>query len=153
MEAVREAVKSMDRMSSQPSLCVLRDFNMPELDGQDILRLMHGKYPKIPVIICSGYIDMDNSDFVREGAFEILHKPFDHQALLEIIRRAVMKDEDKTLIAVEGYDLRKARDIVSRKIIIKALTKCDFKVTKTAGLLGIIRQYLIRHMKRDLNTR
>lgn len=145
----RDPLKAVGLLEGNASFrCVVLDFRMPGLDGQDLLRLVHTKFPQVPVIICSGYLDGRESFLVREGAFATLAKPFDHQVLCDTIQRALSKSEELTPIYIEGFDLREARKTITRKLIIKALTQTEFNISRTALLLGISRQYLIRYMKR-----
>lgn len=142
-----DPLKAIDCLTAHSARCVLLDFHMPGLDGEDLLHLIHSKHPEIPVIICSGHLEAEENYLIHEGAFEILAKPFDHQALCEVLNRALEKGHEVTPVVVEGLDLRAARDTVMRKVIIKALSKADFNVTQAAKLLGISRQYLIRYLK------
>lgn len=128
--------------------CVLLDYHMPGLDGEDVLHLIHSAYPEIPVIICSGYTDFKDSYLLKEGAQDILRKPFDHQVLFDTLARVVTGEESITQISVKGYDLREARETVIRKLVVKALGRSEFNVTHAAKLLGISRQCLLRYMKR-----
>lgn len=59
----------------QPDL-VLLDLRMPELDGLEVLKVLHREYPELPVIVISGtgFIG-DAVEAMKEGAWSYLLKP------------------------------------------------------------------------------
>lgn len=142
--------KTIETLAAEGYQCVLLDYHMPKLDGQDLLRLIHTKFPNLPVLICSGYLDVNEADLIQEGASALLHKPFDAPVLFDTIKRILaeeMVEEEMTQVQVRGYNLRESRELLNRKLIIKALTKSSFNTTHAAKLLGISRQYLMRYLK------
>ena len=86
------SLNALEIVSKMLFQCVLLDYRMPFLDGQDVLRLVHARFPNIPVIMCSGFIGDQEPAFVQAGAFQVLHKPFEQQALLHTIRKAIGRD-------------------------------------------------------------
>lgn len=150
VKSCRDPHKAIETLSAEDCRCVLLDYHMPKLDGQDLLRLIHTKFPQLPVLICSGYLDVSEADLLREGATALLHKPFDTPVLCDTIKRILAQEvveEEITQVQVRGYNLREARELLNRKLIIKALTKSAFNLTHAAKLLGISRQYLMRYLK------
>lgn len=148
VETCADPLKANEFLARGPVSCVILDYKMPGLDGQDLLHLIHAKHPEIPVILCSAYLEREGPYFLKEGAFEILSKPFSSRILFDTIQKALAKEEEVTPIFVKGYDLRAARATITRKMIVKALSRSEFNVTHAAKLLGISRQGLIRYMKR-----
>jgi putative two-component system response regulator len=55
---------------------VLLDLRMPELDGLEVLKVLHNEYPELPVIVISGtgFIG-DAVEAMKEGAWSYLLKP------------------------------------------------------------------------------
>ena len=149
VKTCQDSTKDLSTLADEPAECVLLDYHMPNLDGLDLLHVIHAKHPEIPVIICSGFLETRNSYFFKEGAYDILMKPFTPQILFETLNRALSHEsEDMTPVLLQGYDLRNAHELVAKKLIIKALSKSSFNVTHAAQLLGISRQGLNRYMKR-----
>jgi|GEM_PF-2033676 len=138
-------------LENGPFHCVILDYFMAGLDGQDLLRLIQTKYPNLPVIICSGYLEPQQlEELKQEGAGAVFQKPFEHEALRSTINKlmAASSDDDTMSIIIKGYNFKTVRDTVFRKLIIKALTKSKFNATHAAKLLGISRQSLLRYTKR-----
>lgn len=127
--------------------CIIVDFCMPGLDGQDLLLLMHRKFPDLPVIVCSGMPEMDHRHLLKAGATEVMQKPFSHNAFFSAIEQALSQKEEIMPVVVKGFNLREIRNTVLRKVIIKALSRTDFNITHSAALLGVSRQCLLRYIK------
>jgi signal transduction histidine kinase/ActR/RegA family two-component response regulator len=52
---------------------VFSDISMPEMDGVRLVENMRSKNPELPVILCTGYLEVFNPDDVKE--FTVLRKP------------------------------------------------------------------------------
>ncbi len=75
------------RMES-PDL-VLSDLVMLDMGGYDCLREIKKINPKVPVIIVTGYADVEEAvKLIKAGAFDILTKPFETEKLLLTIELA-----------------------------------------------------------------
>jgi len=70
--------------------CVLLDVRLPDGDGLQFLEELRRDRPRLPVIIATAYGDSDRTiTAMRLGAFDYVTKPFDLDALLATVRRAV----------------------------------------------------------------
>lgn len=147
VEICNDPLKAVDLLDKNSVQCVLLDYHMPGMDGEDLLHLIHSKYPEIPVIICSGYLGSKDHYLMHEGAYDILIKPFDNHVLSETLTRAMATGDETTPILIDGFNLRSAKEGLFRKLIIKALSRTEFNITQAAKLLGISRQHLMRYMK------
>ena len=69
-----------------PSLITL-DLKMPGLDGMSVLKFIRSneKYNDVKVLIISGHLDMDEGEYLEQGANGILKKPFKNEVLLNQI--------------------------------------------------------------------
>jgi len=68
------------------------DFAMPGMNGVDLAIAARTQRPKLPVILLSGYYDLD----AVPTDLSIVHKPFTDAGLLEAISAAVqVRDQDK----------------------------------------------------------
>ncbi|NEO85176.1 MAG: response regulator [Spirulina sp. SIO3F2] len=61
---------------------VLSDINMPEMTGLEMLTVINGQYPELPVMIMSAYSDADTQHQVhQQGAIGFIRKPVDFKDL------------------------------------------------------------------------
>jgi DNA-binding NtrC family response regulator len=68
---------------------VLTDFRMPDMTGEDVLRMMLNIDPDIPVVVVTAYGTIESAvGLMRKGAFDYIQKPVDLDELLLVIERA-----------------------------------------------------------------
>jgi CheY-like chemotaxis protein len=80
------APQALDLLDQDPSIrLVLSDVRMPQLDGFDFFRVVAHRYPKLPVVLMTGYPVNDGDDPPPHAA--VLPKPFDAQLLHSITAR------------------------------------------------------------------
>src|ERR671919_918885 len=71
---------------------VLTDLKMTGMDGIELLQKLLAYDSSIIVILLTAHGSIDSAkEALRRGAFDYLEKPFDQEALLETIRRALLK--------------------------------------------------------------
>ncbi len=69
---------------------ILTDVMMPGEDGITFLGKVHERLPHVPVIIMTGYAQLQMAvNAIKNGAFEFIHKPFDFIYLRKIVDKAV----------------------------------------------------------------
>jgi two-component system response regulator FixJ len=69
--------------------CIVSDVRMPGLSGLELQNELHARNVTTPLILITGHGDIAMAvRAIKAGAFEFIEKPFDHDALLEAIRRA-----------------------------------------------------------------
>ncbi len=82
---------------------VISDLRMPGLDGSGLFDRLFRCDPELPVIMMSGHGDIATAvDLVRRGAYDFLSKPFDGNALIASVRRAL----EKRALVLENRRLR-----------------------------------------------
>jgi len=67
---------------------VLTDVQMQPMDGIELLQKIKKKHPVLPVVVMTAYASIDKAvDIMRLGAADYLVKPFEAQALQDVIKR------------------------------------------------------------------
>lgn len=68
--------------------CVMLDVRMPHMDGFQVLAAMHDKVASFPTVVITGHGDVASAvRAMKLGASDFLEKPFEDQALFDILER------------------------------------------------------------------
>lgn len=82
---------------------VLCDFHMPGLDGLGVLTRVRAIDDSIPVIMLTGQGDISTAvTAMQQGAYDFIEKPFNHDELIELLKRAI----EKRQLALENRMLK-----------------------------------------------
>ena len=74
--------------------CLVLDVRMPGMSGLDLQQQLNIRGAVIPVIFITGHGDVPMAvEAMQQGAFDFLQKPFRDEALIDRIRRALVKDQ------------------------------------------------------------
>src|SRR5688572_26944452 len=69
---------------------VMADFRLEDMDGKALLIKIKEKYPKVPVIIITGYSDIKTAvEVMKLGAYDYVTKPLIPDEILMTIRKAL----------------------------------------------------------------
>ena len=73
----------------KPAL-VLSDVKMAPLDGLHVLRYGHDHAPDIPCVMLTAFGTVETAvEAMKNGAFDFLTKPVDHEQLLEVVKQGL----------------------------------------------------------------
>ena len=74
--------------------CILTDIRMPDLDGMALQQRLNEIGVRLPVIIMTGHADVPLAvAALKAGAIDFIEKPFDDEAMLSAVRRALAAQE------------------------------------------------------------
>src|SRR5256886_5712028 len=83
----RRALELLEHVA--PRLAIV-DVWMPEVDGIELLERMRSHAPRLPIIVISGHGTIETAvRVIRLGAYDFLEKPFQLDALLQVVSRAL----------------------------------------------------------------
>ena len=95
-EVVAEAgggKQAMDLLERARPDLVTMDYNMPDIDGEETLRLMLAKKPETKVLMLTALAEsMMTEDLLKLGAKAVLAKPFKTDDFLRVIRTILKAD-------------------------------------------------------------
>ena len=90
IETASSGREALEAISRSPFDLVLADIKMPEMDGLELLELIKRKKPEITVVMMTAYGTVDTAvDAMRNGAYDFVTKPFDHDALIVRLEKAL----------------------------------------------------------------
>jgi len=80
--------------------CVLVDVRMPGMSGLELQEELTARGTNLPVIVITGHSDVQMAvRAMKAGAFDFIEKPFNDQALLDLVQKAI--EENKATIQVQ----------------------------------------------------
>ena len=89
--AVPDAEQALSRLREEPFDALMTDVRLPGMSGLDLARTVSSDYPKLPVVIASGYGSLQVEYLKGEkqlGNVLMLPKPYDLEALEKTLKSA-----------------------------------------------------------------
>jgi two-component system, OmpR family, phosphate regulon sensor histidine kinase PhoR len=132
--------KGLELIRNNAFHIVLLDLMMPGVRGMDVLKSVRETYPKILVIVITGYATVENAvEAMKNGAYDFIPKPFTPDQVRIVVRRACDKislERQAELLRLERE--KSIRDIAHEKskthTIINQMTD-GVLVTDQAGII------------------
>lgn len=78
------------RMHEKEIACVILDYTMPDMSGEDVFRVLKEINPDVRVLLSSGCSDLPSDRFVKMGIAGFLEKPYEYSNLIDEVL-AVMR--------------------------------------------------------------
>ena len=92
--AFESAAQFLDACDAASTGCLLLDIRMPEMNGLELLAALPERAIHLPVIMITGHGDVPMAvRAMKDGAFDFFEKPFNDEALLACVRRAIDFDQ------------------------------------------------------------
>lgn len=95
VEMFATGVEFLAHRPPQAPACLVLDVRMPGISGLDLQQQLATSNPGLPVVVITGHGDEDvRRRALDAGAAAILYKPFDDQALLDAVARAIARGRE-----------------------------------------------------------
>lgn len=89
VQAFADPLQLLKTVKAHEACVVVSDIRMPDLDGLGLMKHIHARDHKIPVIFITGHGDIELAvEAMKLGAYEFLTKPFSPEKLLDVIKSA-----------------------------------------------------------------
>ena len=86
----KDGQEALDLLSKNTYDLIITDLKMPVLDGYELMREIKKRKIKIPVIILTGYGEVETyMDLMNMGAYDHIEKPVSRRELLDLARKAI----------------------------------------------------------------
>lgn len=80
----------------------LIDYKMANMDGMELLKRVHARWPQVAVILMTGYANIPVAvEAIKNGAAEFLEKPFKPGDLIEKLKK-VLAENDRSGVSSPG---------------------------------------------------
>lgn len=97
VEALESAEALLERVTPHGRGCLLLDVRLPGMSGLVLQRTLRKRGVRLPIVFISGHGDIPMAvEAVNDGALDFLEKPFDDEALIERIDRALALDREQS---------------------------------------------------------
>jgi DNA-binding response OmpR family regulator len=129
---------------------VYLDIRMPDMNGMEVLKIIHAGQPELPVVLFTAQPDLSSAlEALRQGATDYLLKPLQPQDILERTRAILARRE------MERRRLEIQAQIETLQAELRNLSaETDLPVEKTVSPLSSAERYLNRgKLTLDLHTR
>ncbi|HUH96663.1 MAG TPA: response regulator transcription factor [Anaerolineales bacterium] len=112
--AVASGAEGLTLLAQQTFDLVYLDIRMPEMNGMEVLKVIHARFPELPVILFTAQPDINSAlDALRQGAVDYLLKPLQPQALI---------DRTQSILEAREKERRK-REVQSQIEVLQAELK------------------------------
>lgn len=138
--------------------CLVLDVRMPGPSGLDLQRALVNSGNDIPIIFVTAHADVPLTvRAMKEGALEVLTKPFDDQAFLDLVNAALQMAQDRHQQRARMDSLRaRFETLTPREREVMALVVTGMLNKQIAGELGttektvkVHRSQVMRKMEAD----
>lgn len=105
-ELFASAQEFLDAVSDQDVGCVVTDIRMPGLSGLELQDNVAACRMTLPVIIMTAHGDVDTAvHAMKRGAYDFIQKPFNDQAFIELVQKAISVGEERAKANVRVREL------------------------------------------------
>lgn len=106
-QTARDGVEALEQLESGNFALVLTDLTMPRMDGMTLLREAKNRYPRLDIIVITGYAEkFSYTDVIKAGACDFIAKPFNIDELEAKLHRALR--EQAMVCQLEQLSMRDA---------------------------------------------
>src|SRR5690606_28117521 len=77
---------------------LITDLGMPDVDGLQLVRYVSEHYPKLPKLVVTGYLSVDDAmSVLNSGAMDYLVKPFTKEELKQAVLKSFVDNNNKSV--------------------------------------------------------
>lgn len=108
VETFASAQDFLDLYAPERPGCLITDIRMPGMSGLELQERLSADGRHIPVIVLTGFGDVPAAvRALKGGAIDFVEKPFNPQALLDLVQQAIVRDSERRAQAAREADLDK----------------------------------------------
>jgi len=148
-----DAESFLRRFDPQGVGCVVTDVRMPGASGLDLLRHLRQAAADLPVLLITGHGDVPMAvEAMKAGACDFLEKPFDSDAFLAAVSRAMDQRAQARQANVQLDALRERRaSLTEREAAVMDLVTEGLSNAETAHRLAISTRTVENHRARVMD--
>lgn len=135
IETFNTAKSFTERMEERQPNVVCIDFNLPDIDGFELINEVKGKYPEIPIIVISGQENLETAvELMKAGIYNYLTKDKDTKNkiwfdLRNIRNSSILRKEYEQLSKRLGIHKDTKKIIIGNSPKVKIITDLTYKAS------------------------
>lgn len=140
-----DAASFLAALPIEGAACVVLDVRMPGMSGLDLLDAMRARGAALPAVVMTGHADVPMAvRAMKGGAHDFLEKPFNNQAMIDAVQRAIAHRPEAAAPAAPELAAR-YRTLTPREREVMALV-VEGKANKVIGMeLGLSQRTVELH--------
>lgn len=122
MDEAPDADTALKKLKTTTYSLLVTDLMLPKTSGFELLQAIRNDYPKLPVIVITGYATLESAlEAFKLGSFDFIAKPFDTETFLGVVERGLKYSRERLAkpsysqdcipVAVQKKDERWSGDI------------------------------------------
>jgi len=116
IEAFESPSELLARVTPEDAGCLVLDVRLPEMNGLALQEKLREQGIGMPIVFITGHGDIPMAvQAVNAGALDFLEKPFDDDALLDIVARGMGQDRERRAHAERQAGIDAALDTLTRR--------------------------------------
>ena len=130
--------------------CLVLDVRMPGMSGLELLEHLAERNVHIPAVIITGHGDVPMAvRAMKSGAIDFIEKPFNDEALLDAIRRAIVFEEQQRSLHSEHVQIQeRLSHLTPREHEVMAMVTEGKSNKEIANTLGVSAKTIEAHRAR-----
>ena len=90
VEQVSSGDAALSRLREESHDLLIIDVRMPGISGLEVTRIVHEKYPSLPIIVMTAFGSIETAvEAIHEGAFDFISKPMNFEELKKTVSRGL----------------------------------------------------------------
>jgi len=115
-ETFASAREFLGRAPAAVANCLMLDIVLPGINGLDLQKLLSDEWAATPIIFITGHGDVPKTvQAMKAGAVEFLTKPLHEEALLPVLRHALMRSQNALIYKAKIDKLRGCYTSLTRR--------------------------------------
>src|SRR5437870_5045147 len=92
VDQVTSGDAALSRLDGETYDLLLIDVRMPGMSGLEVTRIVHEKYPALPIVVMTAFGSIETAvEAIHEGAFDFISKPMNLAELKKTVSRALVQ--------------------------------------------------------------
>jgi two-component system response regulator FixJ len=152
-EAFGSAETFLDAVTPQTQGCLLLDISLPGISGTELQTELTRRGIYLPIVFLSGRVDVPIAAAVmKRGAFDVIEKPFDGLAVVEVVRAALKASAAAVETAAESARIARMKaTLTARESEVAELIAQGLSNKQIASALNISDRTVEIHKSRVMD--